>query len=447
MTTPMNQLNHTHDISAQSWLTSANDHADFPIQNLPYAVFRRLGSLEAYRGGVAIGNQVLDLAALAKTTLLPSMAQQAADLCAQHTLNAFMAQGPDVWQALRHGVFALLHTNASATTQQMVQTCLVAQNEVEYALPTTVANYTDFYTSIHHARSVGRIARPDLPPLTPNFQWLPIAYHGRASSVVVSGTDFHRPLGQAMPPGSTAPVYGACQRLDYELELGFYIGQGNLQGQPVPLARAHDHIFGVCLLNDWSARDHQFWEMAPLGPFLGKNFCTSVSPWVVTTEALAPYRLPFNRSAEEPQALPYLSETVNQASGVLDIELSVSIDTPLHRSQGKSPSQISATNFKHQYWTLAQMVTQHTVGGCNLVSGDLIGTGTISGPTASEAGAMVELSQGGRQTITLPETVESRTFLEDGDTVILRGWCAKPGFASIGFGECRGTVLPALPIE
>ncbi|MEO6291221.1 MAG: fumarylacetoacetase, partial [Burkholderiaceae bacterium] len=405
----MNQLNHTHDASAQSWLTSANGHADFPIQNLPYAVFRRQDSLEAYRGGIAIGDQVLDLAALAQAALLPSVAQQAVDVCAQPTLNAFMAQGPAVWQALRHAVFALLNSNASASAQQAVRACLIAQDKVEYTLPTTVANYTDFYTSIHHARNVGRIARPEHDPLTPNFQWLPIAYHGRASSVVISGTDFHRPLGQAMPPGQAAPTYGPCQRLDYELELGFYVGQGNAMGQPISLAQAHDQLFGVCLLNDWSARDHQFWEMTPLGPFLGKNFCTSVSPWIVTTEALAPYRLPFTRPADEPQPLPYLDEACNRSQGAFDIQLTVSIDNAQHQLAHKSPSQLTATNFKHQYWTLAQMLAQHTVGGCNLLPGDLMGTGTISGPTPQEAGAMVELSKGGRETVLLKETKEERT--------------------------------------
>lgn len=440
----MSLLNHTHNPVAMSWVASANGHPDFPIQNLPFAVFRRAGSEEAFRGGIAIGDQVLDLVALVDTSLVEGLAKNGMQLCTASTLNAFMQQGPALWQAVRHALFALLHTDASVATQLTIQTCLIPQVEVIYALPSAIANYTDFYTSIHHARNVGRIARSEQDPLTPNFQWLPIAYHGRASSVVVSGTDFHRPFGQTLPPGQVTPIYGQCQRLDYELELGFYVGQGNSMGHPINLAKAHDHLFGVCLLNDWSARDHQFWEMSPLGPFLGKNFCTSVSPWIVTSEALAPYRLPFSRADDEPQPLPYLDETFNRSHGAFDIQLSVSIDNVQHQLLQKPSSQLTTTNFKHQYWTLAQMLAQHTVGGCNLLPGDLMGTGTISGPTPQEAGAMVELSKGGRETVLLTETKEERTFLQDGDTVILRGWCETEGYVRLGFGNCSGTVLPAL---
>jgi len=324
-----------------------------------------------------------------------------------------------------------------------VRACLVPQQQATYGLPSRIGDYTDFYTSIHHARNVGRVIRPD-DPLTPNFVWLPIAYHGRASSVVISGTPFKRPNGQAFPPGARAPVFTPSTRLDYELEMGFYIGPGNAQGNPVPLAQAEKQIFGMCLLNDWSARDHQFWEMAPLGPFLGKNFCTSVSPWVVMMEALAPFRVPVaDRPAPEPQPLSYLEHPVHRPAGGVDVQLTVSIDTEATRAAGKTPSQVSRTSFRHQYWTVAQMVTQHTVGGCNLQSGDLIGTGTISGPTPSEAGAIVELSRGGTSAITLSATGEQRTFLQDGDAVILRGWCEREGAARIGFGTCEGRVLPA----
>lgn len=437
-------LNHTHDPATRSWVASANGHADFPLQNLPFAVFRRARSAEPLRGGVAIGDQVLDLEALRAQGLLTGDAAAALVHAAKRSLNDLMAQGPAAWQALRHALFALLRADAPANTQAAVQPCLVAQASVEYALPVHVANYTDFYTSIHHARNVGRVMRPD-DPLTPNFQWLPIAYHGRASSVVISGTPFRRPMGQAMPPGQQAPVYGACARLDFELEMALYVGPGNALGTPVPLAHAEEHLFGMGLLNDWSARDHQFWEMAPLGPFLGKNFCTSLSPWVVTMEALAPFRVAaIERPAPEPQPLPYLDTPANRTRGGVDVQLSVGIESEAHRAQGLAASQVTRTSFRHQYWTPAQMLTQHTVGGCNLLPGDVLGTGTISGPTPSEAGAMVELSRGGTQLLTLAATGEQRAFLHDGDAVVLRGWCEAPGAARIGFGECRGTVLPAV---
>jgi fumarylacetoacetase len=436
------QLNPTHDAAVKSWLESANTGStDFPIQNLPFAVLRRSASDEAFRGAVAIGNQVLDLAALSQADLLQGLAQQACLACAQPTLNAFMAMGQRAWTALRHTLFALLRLDTPLAVQIEVQRCLIPQSAVEYALPAQIANYTDFYTSIHHARNVGRIAKPnDSDPLTPNFQWLPIAYHGRASSVVVSGTPFHRPMGQMMPPGANAPVYGPCARLDYELELGIFIGPGNALGQPIALAQADAHIFGLCLLNDWSARDIQFWEMLPLGPFLGKNFCTTVSPWVVSLEALAPYRLPFARPANEPQPLPYLDDAAHRSSGVLDIQLDVLLETRQQRATAQAPTRLSHTSFKHQYWTFAQMVAQHTLGGCNLQSGDLLGSGTISGPTDGEQGAMIELTQAGRAPVTLPNG-EQRGFLHDGDAVILKGRCEAPGAVRIGFGECRGEVL------
>ncbi len=439
-------LNHTHNPAATSWLAAANGHPDFPIQNLPYAMFAESGTYAFWRAGVAIGDQVLDLAALHGKKLLSGHAAAALETAAmpsQHVLglNAFMSTGPQTWAVLRHALFALLSSDASTETQAAVQACLVPQATAIYRVPAQVANYTDFYTSIHHARNVGRIARPD-NPLTDNFQWLPIAYHGRASSVVISGTNFRRPMGQGMAPGAKVPVYGPCARMDFELELGLFIGPGNALGEPIPLANAEAHMFGICLLNDWSARDIQFWEMAPLGPFLGKSFCTSISPWIVTMEALAPFRLPFTRPADEPQPLAYLDDAGNRAHGVLDIQLQVLIETAKQRAAGGGASQVSATSFRHQYWTYAQMVAQHTMGGCNLQPGDLLGSGTISGPTAHEAGAIIELTKGGKEPITL-EGGEQRAFLHDGDAVILRGWCERPGAARIGFGENRGEVLPA----
>jgi fumarylacetoacetase len=435
-------LNHTHDVIAKSWVASANTPGhDFPIQNLPFAVFRRAGTRESFRGGVAIGDFIVDLGAVAAS--FKDLAQDAANSCSGPVLNDFLEMGPQAWRALRHALFDALHQGAQAHGVQAVQAALVAQSDAEYGVPTRISNYTDFYTSIHHALNVGRIIRPD-DPITPNFQWLPIAYHGRSSSIVISGTPFHRPMGQAMPPGASAPVYGPCSRLDFELEMGFYVGPGNAMGQPIPIDKAEDHLFGMCLLNDWSARDHQFWEMAPLGPFLGKNFCTSISPWVVTMEALAPYRVPFARPIEDPKPLPYLYSSANADRGGLDIRLEVLLESTKHRAQGAAPDRLAGTSFRHQYWTLAQMVTQHTVGGCNLQPGDLLGTGTISGPTATEAGAIVELSRGGTFAIDLPGTGEQRYFLEDGDNVILRGWCEKPGATRIGFGSCQGKVLPAI---
>jgi fumarylacetoacetase len=439
------QRNHTHDPKAASWLASANvAGADFPVQNLPFAVFRRAGTDETFRGGVAIGDQVLDLAALAASTGLAGLAKEAVQLCARETLNDFLAMGPKAWQALRHALFALLEQDATPDMVSIARGCLVPMDTVEYALPNRIGDYTDFYTSLDHARNVGVLIRPD-DPVSPNFRWMPIAYHGRASSIGVSGQRFHRPMGQAMPPGASAPVYGPCARLDYELELGVHIGVGNTQGRPIPLAEAESHIFGICMLNDWSARDIQFWEMNPLGPFLGKNFATTISPWIVTVEALLPYRQPVSRPEGDPQPLAYLADAANRQHGALDIQLEVALQTTQRSARGDAPARLSRTSFRHQYWTIAQMVAHHTMGGCNLAPGDLLGSGTISGPSPDQAGAMIELSRGGTAPIALTGgsgAPEQRRFLEDGDSVIFRGWCEAAGAARIGFGECRGTVLP-----
>ena len=439
----LENANPTHSAFAKSWVVSANaPGCDFPIQNLPFAVFRCVGSGESFRGGVAIGDQVIDMAQVARTDCLEGLAQAAAENCADSTLNAFLAMGPAAWKALRHSLFELLEKAFYGPKVDALRACLIPQSDVEFTLPTAIGDYTDFYTSIDHARNIGKMLRPDAP-VSANFQWLPVAYHGRVSSIGVSGQRFHRPIGQSMPPGATAPVVGPSTRLDYELELGIYIGQGNAQGEPIALADAEQHIFGICLLNDWSARDIQFWEMAPLGLFLGKNFCTTVSPWIVTMEALEPYRQAWTRLDTDPQPLAYLEAPGNREKGALDISLEVLLESEKLRSEGKAPSRLSSTSFKHQYWTIAQMVTQHTLGGCNLRSGDLLGSGTISGPGEGEAGAMIELSHGGSQPVTLSNG-EQRGFLQDGDAVILRGWCEKPGYARIGFGECRGQVLPAI---
>ena len=435
-------INHTHDPAARSWVDSANaSGSDFPIQNLPFAVFRSQGSGEAFRAGVAIGDQVLDLARLSQSSCLEGLALQAAQAGAEPSLNRLMGMGPAAWSALRHALFALLQAGASAPLVQAVRACLLPQSGVEYTVPAKIGDYTDFYTSVHHATNIGKLFRPD-NPLLPNYKWVPIGYHGRASSIGISGQSFVRPQGQLKAPEAQAPVLAPSQRLDIELELGVFIGQGNAQGDPIAMPDAENHVFGICLLNDWSARDIQAWEYQPLGPFLSKNFASTLSPWVVTLEALAPYRVPFTRPAGDPQPLPYLDSEANRSAGALDIQLQVGLQTAAMRSAGAGDATICRTSYRHAYWTVAQMVTHHTVNGCNLQPGDLFGSGTLSGPTPDQAGALIELTQGGKSPITLPNG-ERRTFLEDGDAVVLRGWCEKAGAARIGFGECWGTVLPA----
>lgn len=435
-------LNPTHDPAARSWLASANQRGgDFPIQNLPFAVFRVRGTAEPFRGGVAIGDQVIDLARLSQAGCLKGLALDVAKAGAQTTLNALMAMGPAAWSALRHGLFGLLQADAGASVQQAVQACLVPQSQVEYTVPAQIGDYTDFYTSVHHATNIGKQFRPD-NPLLPNYKWVPIGYHGRASSIGISGQSFARPKGQLKAPDAEVPVLAPSKRLDIELELGIFIGQGNAQGEPIEIGDAENHVFGICLLNDWSARDIQGWEYQPLGPFLSKNFASTISPWIVTLEALTPYRVPFVRAGGDPQPLPYLDSAANRAGGSLDIQLQVGLQTRRMREAGQPDAQICRTSYRHAYWTVAQMVAHHTVNGCNLQPGDLFGSGTLSGPTLDQAGALIELTQGGKNPIALPNG-ENRTFLEDGDAVVLRGWCEKPDAARIGFGECRGTVLPA----
>ena len=436
----MAQLNETHDPALRSWVASANAPGnDFPIQNLPFAVFRRRGTLEAFRGGVAIGDQILDLAAVAAAGVFSAEAASALQAGAQDKLNALMALGPPSWRALRLALSRALREGAAK--QAALAAWLVPQSEAEYGMPARIGDFTDFYTSVHHATHIGALFRPD-NPLLPNYKWVPIGYHGRASSIGVSGQRFHRPVGQTLPPGATQPVFGPSQRLDIELELGIFVGTGNALGEPVVMAQAEAHVFGICLLNDWSARDLQAWEYQPLGPFLSKNFATTISPWIVTLEALAPYRVPFLRPEADPQPLPYLDSEANRRQGAFNIELQVGLLTPTMRDAGQGDATICRTSYRHAYWTVAQMVTHHTVNGCNLQPGDLFGSGTLSGPTLDQAGALIELTTGGKHPLLLPNG-ESRTYLEDGDAVVIRGWCEKAGAARIGFGECRGTVLPA----
>lgn len=437
-------INATHDPALSSWVSSANASAgDFPLQNLPFASFRRARSNESFRGAVAIGDQVLDLAALHALGVFQGAAVPALAACSAPALNAFMAQGAQAAAALRAALSTALRTGSPLASR--LRPLLIPQSAAEFRVAADVGDFTDFYASIHHATAVGRLFRPD-NPLLPNYKWLPVAYHGRASSVRVSGFDFRRPVGQLMPPGAAQPILGPSRRLDYELEVGVFVGQGNELGRSVPLGEAERHIFGLCLLNDWSARDIQAWEYQPLGPFLAKSFATTVSPWVVTLEALAPFRTPWGRPAGEPPPLQYLDTPAVRAGGALDMRLEVWLQSARMRSAGTAPQRLSQSNFRDSWWTIAQMLTHHSVNGCNLSAGDLFGSGTQSGAQPQEAGSLLELTAGGKQPLTLAGG-EARTFLEDGDRVILRGWCERAGYVRIGFGEAVGTVLPALATD
>ena len=440
----MTILNETHDPSLSSWVASANQpDCEFPIQNLPFPSFRLAGSSDTFRGGVAIGDQIVCLLGLSKSGLLTGLAQEACAAAAQSTLNAFMAMGNEASSALRLALSRLLRSGSEA--ESVLQSSMLPQDKAEYQLPCQIGDYTDFYTSVHHATNVGKQFRPD-NPLLPNYKWIPIGYHGRASSIDVSGQTFHRPNGQLKALDADVPKLGPCKRLDLELEMGIFIGAGNTLGSPVGIDDAESHVFGLCLFNDWSARDMQAWEYQPLGPFLAKNFASTISPWLVTMEALVPFRSSYSHPADDPQPLPYLSSQQNSEQGGLDIDIQVLIQTQKMRDEGQPAEQISSSNFNHSYWTVAQMVTHHTVNGCNLQAGDLFGSGTQSGPKPEEAGSLLELTLGGKQPITLSNG-ETRTFIEDGDTIILRGYCQREGTARIGFGEVAGTVLPAVEIN
>ena len=430
----------TNDPSLQSWVPLANGHTDFPIQNLPLGIFSPLAG--APRGGIAIGDHILDLRALHAADLLDDEAQTALHACIGSTLNPFLALGAAPRRALRDAVSALLQEGSDERPHLLHR----AEDCMMY-MPAQVGDYTDFYAGIHHATNVGRLFRPDAP-LMPNYKYVPIGYHGRASSLTV-GTEIRRPNGQRRPgperPGPEgAPTYGPSRNLDYELEMGVWIGPGNALGTPIPIADAADHIAGYCLLNDWSARDIQGWEYQPLGPFLAKSFATTISPWIVTPEALAPFRTPQPPRPEgDPAPLPYLHNAADQATGALAIELEVLLLTPAMKAQRLGAHRLSVGTTTDLYWTPAQLVAHHTGNGCNLNPGDLFGTGTISAPTTDGCGSLLEITQGGRQPITLPSG-EERRFLEDGDEIVLRARARKPGAAPIGFGECRGVVLPAL---
>ena len=436
-------LDATHDPALQSWVTSANAaDTDFPIQNLPYGRFRRAGSAEACRIGVAIGDQVLDLAlAATRGRWNAEVARLLAPLAAGD-LNTLMAQGAPARRLLRSALSqALAEPGGQADA---LAGCLVAQDQAELTVPCHIGDYTDFFVGIHHATAVGKLFRPD-NPLLPNYKWVPIGYHGRASSILPSGTPVRRPRGQ-VPGADGVPSLVPSQRLDHELELGIFIGRGNTLGEPIDIRDAEEHLFGVTLFNDWSARDLQAWEYQPLGPFLAKNFASTVSPWIVTMEALAPFRAPFVRPDGEPQPLPYLDAPSNREQGALDICLEVRLQTAAMREAGEPAVMLSRSRASDAaYWTPAQLVAHHTVNGCNLQPGDLLGSGTLSGAAPGEAGSLLELSVGGKQPVLLPNG-ERRSFLLDGDTLELAGWCERPGARRIGFGTCSGTVLPARSI-
>ncbi len=429
----MNGLDDTHDPALRSWVPSANEPGtDFPVQNLPFARFRRRGSDTPWRVGVAIGDQVLDLKLATVQCPWGDGVHDLLEPLAQGDLNAFIALGRPAWRTVRQALSMAL---AEGSDQgPFLELCLVPQRLVEYAMPCFIHDYTDFYTGIHHAMAVGKLMRPD-NPLLPNYKWVPIGYHGRASSISLGGT-VKRPSGQVRAATGADPVYGPSRRLDYELELGAIVGPGNAPGEPVPMAAAEDQLFGLVLLNDWSARDLQAWEYQPLGPFLAKNFATHISPWIVTMDALAPYRRPFVRVAGDPAPLPYLDSEFNRAAGALDIRLEVGLKT----AAMKSAVRVSHSNALDAYWTLAQLVAHHTCNGCNLQPGDLLGTGTLSGPAPGQGGSLLELTAGGREPLTLPNG-ETRSFLEDGDTVVLRARCEAPGAAPLGFGTLAGTVV------
>jgi fumarylacetoacetase len=435
-------IDDTHNPRRRSWVASAEGHPDFPIQNLPLGIFTPPGGIAG--GGVAIGDEILDLAAALELGLFSGLAAEAARAASGATLNPLLALGRDARVALRRRVGEILDADwrERDTIERERAQLLHRAADCRLDLPAAIGGYTDFFAGIHHATNAGKLFRPD-NPLMPNYKYVPIGYHGRTSSIGASPARVRRPNGQRKPASETVPTFGPSRNLDFELELGVWIGPGNALGEPIPIGEAAQHVAGFCLLNDWSARDIQGWEYQPLGPFLGKSFATTVSPWVITAEALAPFRMAqAPRPAGDPQPLPYLSDGADQSGGALDIELEVLLLTLDMQAKGLAPYRLAASNARHLYWTVAQLVAHHTSNGCNLRPGDILGTGTISGPDQDSLGSLLEITAGGKQAVTLPSG-ENRRFLEDGDTVILRAHCKREGFAGIGFGECRGTIAPA----
>jgi fumarylacetoacetase len=438
--TGLPQLNATHDPARRSWVESANSGSDFPIQNLPLGVFHRGDGKP--RGGVAIGDAIFDLKVALEAGLFSGPTEVAARAAASPTLNPLMALGNEAASVLRARLCELLDRDCPERTRlQAISGLLVAQRDTMMVLPAAIAAFSDFMASIYHTERGGRISRPD-SPVPPVFKYMPIAYNSRASSVRLSGEAVARPNGQYRPADGTVE-FGPSRWLDFEFELGGFVALGNRLGAPVPLASAPDHLFGYCLLNDWSARDIQRWESHPLGPFLSKSVSTTISPWIVTAEALAPFRAPaFHRAEGDPAPLPYLSDPTDQREGSLDLGMEAFLLTAKMREAGDPPFRITKTNFKHMYWTFGQMLTHHTSNGCNLAPGDLLGSGTVSGPTDESRACIRELTVAGTEPIHLPNG-ETRPWLLDGDEVIFRAQAARDGFVSIGFGECRGRIDPA----
>lgn len=444
-------INETHDPSLRSWVESANDPAtDFPIQNLPFGVFRERVSASGstsgstWRVGTAIGDEVLDISAALDAGFIADEAREAARTCASSSLNALLSLGAPAWSALRRALSQLLRSSGEFGTapSDRSRELLVSQSAIEHRVAVDVGDYTDFYASIFHATNVGSMFRPD-QPLLPNYKWVPIGYHGRASSLVVSGTPVRRPSGQVGSDATTPPVFGPSRRLDYEAEVGFIVGPGNSLGSPVPIGEAESHLFGITLLNDWSARDIQAWEYQPLGPFLAKSFATTLSPWIVTMEALAPFRTaPFARPADDPRPLPYLDDPDDQRAGAIDASIEVAIRSEEMMRDGLAATPVSRGNLKDMYWTPAQLLTHHTSNGCNLSPGDVLGSGTLSGNTKDSRGCLLELTWRGTEPLTLTSG-ETRSFLEDGDEVELRAACEREGWRRIGFGSCKGTIVGA----
>lgn len=431
-------IDETHDPKRTSWVESANGHPDFPIQNLPLGIFSMSADDEP-RGGVAIGDKIVDLKALVADKLVSGDALTAAEAASETSLNSLLALGPIPRIALRRALSDLLSDESRRDAMELV---LVDAEAAKLHLPTRIGDYTDFYVGIHHATNIGKLFRPD-NPLLPNYKYVPIGYHGRASSVRPSGQVVTRPLGQRRAPGEEVPQFGPTRRLDYELELGIWVGEGNALGERIPIGEAERHLAGLSLLNDWSARDFQAWEYQPLGPFLAKNFMTTVSPWIVTAEALAPFRVAQPARPEgDPQPLPYLWDEDDQAHGAFSLTLETHLLTAQMKAAGMAPVQLSKGPATSMYWTVAQMLAHHSSNGCNLSPGDLLGSGTISAADRDGLGSLMEISQGGKQPIDLPDG-ETRVFLEDGDEVILAARAAAEGFVSIGFGPCIGCVEAA----